>query len=340
MPLRAEYIWLDGNEVQLLRSKTKIIDTKEKYLNFDKVPNWNYDGSSTKQAECDNSEMNLKPIKTYINPIDGGILVLCEVYNSDGTAHYTNHRSKLQKTVDAKDKDTWYGFEQEYIIYNNKTHRPLGWPDGLNSFPEKQGQYYCGVGGNYVAGRDFVEEHLNLCLALNLKIGGTNAEVMLGQWEYQIGPVPALDGCDDLWISRYLLYRLAEKYNYYINIEPKPFKGDEWNGSGMHINFSTNEMRDNIGRKKELAIESCEKLSTKHEEHMAVYGIGNKDRLTGSNETASHDEFKWGIGDRTASIRIPYSINDTITKGYIEDRRPSSNVNPYVAVEKLIDTIC
>jgi len=340
MSLRAEYIWLDGNEVQCLRSKTKIIDTKEKYMSPDVVPDWNFDGSSTKQATTDNSEMILKPYKTCKNPIDGGILVLCGVYDTEGNPHSTNHRAKLEKTVSQKDKETWYGFEQEYIIYDNATKRPLGWSAAPETYPEKQGQYYCGVGGNYVAGREFVEEHLQKCLSINLQIGGINAEVMLGQWEYQIGPVTALDGSDELWISRYLLYRLAEKYNYYINIEPKPFKGDDWNGSGMHVNFSTSDIRNNISRKKELAFEYCEKLEAKHVEHIAVYGQGNEDRLTGSNEAPSINEFKSGIGDRTASVRIPYSILDRHTKGYIEDRRPSSNANPYVVVEKLINTIC
>lgn len=340
MSLRAEYIWLDGNDVQLLRSKTKIIDTKEKFISADKVTEWNFDGSSTKQAETDNSELVLKPFKTYKNPIDGGILVLCGVYNTDDTPHSTNHRARLEQTVNEKDQDTWYGFEQEYVIFDNKTKRPIGFPSTPGTFPRKQGQYYCGVGGNFVAGREFVEEHLNLCLSINLHIGGVNAEVMLGQWEYQIGPVPALSGSDELWVSRYLLYRLAEKYDYYINIDPKPLKGEDWNGSGMHVNFSTKAMRDNLGAKKQLAIEACEKLEAKHDEHIAVYGEGNEDRLTGTNETASMHEFTWNIGDRTASIRIPYSIEDRSTKGYIEDRRPSSNANPYVVVEKLIDTIC
>lgn len=340
MSLRAEYIWLDGNDVQLLRSKTKIIDTKDKYLSYESVPDWNFDGSSTKQANTENSEMILKPFKTYKNPIDGGILVFCGVFNPDGTPHSTNNRAKLEKTVKDKDKDTWYGFEQEYVIFDNNTKRPIGFPSVPGTYPEKQGQYYCGVGGNYVAGRAFVEEHLNLCLAINLHIGGINAEVMLGQWEYQIGPVTALDGSDELWISRYLLYRLAEKYNYFINIDPKPLVGEDWNGSGMHVNFSTKEMRDNTGSKKQLAIQACDKLEAKHDEHISVYGKGNELRLTGTNETASINEFKYGIGDRTASIRIPYSIEDGFTKGYIEDRRPSSNANPYVVVEKLIDTIC
>ncbi len=340
MSLRAEYIWLDGNDVQLLRSKTKIINTKEKWLPAENVPDWNFDGSSTKQAETDNSELMLKPVKTYKNPIDGGILVFCEVCHPNGDPHKTNHRAKLVETVEAKDQDTWYGFEQEYIIYNNKTDRPLGWPEGHKAFPDKQGEYYCGVGGNYIAGREFVEEHLTKCLETGLKIGGINAEVLLGQWEYQIGPVPAVSGSDELWISRYLLYRLAEQYDYYISIHPKPFKGGEWNGSGMHVNFSTKYMRENMSSKLTLALEACDKLEAKHDEHIAVYGVGNEDRLTGENETASFDEFKSGIGDRTASIRIPQSIKNKTTQGYIEDRRPSANANPYIVVEKLIDTIC
>jgi glutamine synthetase len=332
-----EYIWLDGNNPQQLRSKTKIVEAK----NEDKIKltNWNFDGSSTSQAETQKSELILKPVNKFKNPFqEGGFLVMCEVYYPDGQRHESNQRSVLVNNVVDFDQKTMYGFEQEYIIYDCKSGKPLGWPQ--DGFPRPQGDYYCGVGANNVSGRQFVEEHAQLCLNAGLKISGINAEVMLGQWEYQIGPVPAIDGSDQLWISRWILNRLSEKYGYRVELDPKPFIGDDWNGSGMHVNFSTEDMREDMENKYELVVDACKKLSHNIEEHIEVYGKNNRNRLTGSNETCSIDEFRWGVGDRTASIRIPYSIKDDTTPGYLEDRRPASNADPYQVCNVLIQTIC
>ena len=332
-----EYIWLDGNNPQQLRSKTKIVEAK----NEDKIKltNWNFDGSSTSQAETQKSELILKPVNKFKNPFqEGGFLVMCEVYYPDGQRHESNQRSVLVNNVVDFDQKTMYGFEQEYIIYDCKSGKPLGWPQ--DGFPRPQGDYYCGVGANNVSGRQFVEEHAQLCLNAGLKISGINAEVMLGQWEYQIGPVPAIDGSDQLWISRWILNRLSEKYGYRVELDPKPFIGDDWNGSGMHVNFSNEDMREDMENKYELVVDACKKLSHNIEEHIEVYGKNNRNRLTGSNETCSIDEFRWGVGDRTASIRIPYSIKDDTTPGYLEDRRPASNADPYQVCNVLIQTIC
>ena len=332
-----EYIWLDGNNPQQLRSKTKIVEAK----NEDKIKltNWNFDGSSTSQAETQKSELILKPVNKFKNPFqEGGFLVMCEVYYPDGQRHESNQRSVLVNNVADFDQKTMYGFEQEYIIYDCKSGKPLGWPQ--DGFPRPQGDYYCGVGANNVSGRHFVEEHAQLCLNAGLKISGINAEVMLGQWEYQIGPVPAIDGSDQLWISRWILNRLSEKYGYRVELDPKPIIGNDWNGSGMHVNFSTEDMREDMENKYELVVEACKKLSHSIEEHIEVYGKNNRNRLTGANETCSIDEFRWGVGDRTASIRIPYSIKDDTTPGYLEDRRPASNADPYQVCNVLIQTIC
>ena len=332
-----EYIWLDGNTPQQIRSKTKIVQAKNEEKI--KLSEWGFDGSSTNQALTSKSEMVLKPVNKFKDPFrDNGFLVICEVYNTDGTPHETNKRSSLVKTVDSYDQKTMYGFEQEYIIYDRKTNKPLGWP--VDGYPKPQGDYYCGVGGSSVSGRKFVERHAELCIEAGLSFTGINAEVMLGQWEYQIGPVYALDGSDQLWISRWILNRLSEDFDYFIEYHPKPYRGDDWNGSGMHVNFSTGEMRDDLKNKKDLVIEACEKLSGAIDEHISVYGIDNEFRLTGANETCSIKEFKYGIGDRTASIRIPYSVNDDTTPGYLEDRRPASNANPYEICDIMIRTIC
>lgn len=345
--IHLEYIWLDGNKPQQIRSKTKItekLESRDSLLKIYKdsinlLSIWNFDGSSTNQAETSKSELLLRPVNVFKDPFkNNGILVLCEVLNTDKTAHYSNHRLSLEETVKNKDQESLFGWEQEYFIYDNSTKKPLGWPS--EGYPEPQGDYYCANGGNHVKGRDFVEEHALLCQEAGLGISGINAEVALGQWEYQIGPVPALDGSDQLWISRYILERLSEKYNYYIELDPKPYKGNHWNGSGMHVNFSTQIMREDLTNKKELVIEACEKLGKNINKHISVYGINNENRLTGHNETCSINEFRWGIGDRTASVRIPSSIDDETTPGYLEDRRPASNADPYLVSQVMIETIC
>lgn len=345
--IHLEYIWLDGNKPQQIRSKTKITKKLESrdelFENYKKslelLSIWNFDGSSTNQAETSKSELLLRPVNIFIDPLkDNGLLVLCEVLNTDMTPHYSNNRLQLEELVKNRDRETLFGWEQEYFIYDNSTKKPAGWPS--NGYPEPQGDYYCANGGNHVIARNFVEEHAELCQKAGLEISGINAEVALGQWEYQIGPVPALDGADQLWVSRYLLDRLSEKYNYFIELDPKPYKGNSWNGSGMHVNFSTKEMREDLTNKKELVIEACKKLSSRIDEHISVYGTNNEYRLTGNNETCSIKEYRWGIGDRTASVRIPSSINDSTTPGYLEDRRPASNADPYEVANVMIETIC
>lgn len=344
--IHLEYIWLDGNQPQQIRSKTKIIQKLESrnklyetYKNsIESLSIWNFDGSSTSQAETSKSELLLKPVNVFIDPIkENGILVLCEVLNIDYTPHTTNRRSDLIEIVEKIDEESLFGWEQEYFIFDNKTKKPLGWPK--EGYPSPQGDYYCANGGNHVIGRQFIEEHAELCQKAGLEISGINAEVALGQWEYQIGPVPAIDGADQLWISRYLLNRLSEKYNYFVELDPKPYKGNNWNGSGMHVNFSTKNMREDLVNKKELVVKACEKLGKNIEKHILVYGENNENRLTGHNETCSINQFRYGIGDRTASIRIPSSINDKTTPGYLEDRRPASNADPYLVSKVMIETI-
>ena len=332
--IKAEYIWMDGHEpTQKLRSKTKVFDGPLNSLND--LPMWGFDGSSTNQAAGDDSDCMLQPVSYFPDPIRGGddVLVMCEVMNADGTVHSTNTRSHLRK-VDKKfkDQESWFGIEQEYTFFQGRV--PLGWPEG--GYPAPQGPFYCGVGADEVYGRDIVEEHLELCLDAGLEISGINAEVMPGQWEYQVGPLGPLDVADQLWISRWLLYRIAEDYGVSATLHPKPVKGD-WNGAGAHTNFSTKSMRDEGGIK---VIESaCESLGKNHEAHIALYGAHNEERLTGLHETCSIKDFRYGVSDRGASIRIPMTTaNDG--KGYLEDRRPSANMDPYEVCAILIETTC
>jgi len=318
MTFKVEYVWLDGYTPEPnLRSKTKIIITNNSVLNLEDCPMWSFDGSSTKQAEGNNSDCLLKPIKLVIDSgRKNGYIVLCEVLNPDGTPHESNYRSSLKDNP-----DNWYGFEQEYTFVSDG--RPVGFPK--DGFPAPQGKYYCGVGSGLVSARDVVEEHLEYCLNSGLNITGINAEVLLGQWEFQVFGKGTLDACDQLWISRFLLLRVAEKYNLKVEFHPKPLIGD-WNGSGLHTNFSTKQMRE-VGGKSHFD-NIFEAFGKNHYKHIANYGSSNEQRLTGKHETQSIDKFTWGVSDRGASIRIPQSTANG-WKGYLEDRRPASNADPY-----------
>ena len=326
-----EYVWLDGYRTPNLRSKIKVMDWDGTGVNLVDVPEWNFDGSSTRQAPGSDSECLLRPVRIYRN---GGprCVVLCEVINPDGTPHRTNQRAKLRDTLDnTEEQRFWWGFEQEYFI--TKDFKPLGFPDG--GYPKPQGLYYCGVGNNQVVGREMVIHHMHECLRLGMDITGINAEVAVGQWEYQCFNKDTLKACDDLWVSRYLLYKEAEVYGWDIDITPKPVAGD-WNGSGCHANFSTEEMRTTGGL--EYISKLMARFGTNHDKHIEGYGEDNDRRLTGDHETQSIDTFSWGVGDRGASIRIPNAMEKNNWVGYIEDRRPASNCDPYKVANLIITT--
>ncbi len=332
--IKAEYIWIDGHKpTAKLRSKTRIIEGP--VTSIDAVPVWGFDGSSTMQAEGHDSDCMLKPVYFLPDPIRGDdhILVMNEVRLPDGSVHESNKRAKLVE-LNGKyaDQDAWFGIEQEYTFFQGRS--PLGWPDG--GYPAPQGPFYCGVGADEVYGREIVEEHMEACLKAGIQISGVNAEVMPGQWEFQVGPLNALEVSDELWLARWLLYRIAEDYGVNATLHPKPVKGD-WNGAGAHTNFSTRAMRENGGIK--AVEEACEKLGKRHEKHIEVYGAHNEERLTGLHETCSIHEFRYAVSDRGASIRIPLATANE-GKGYLEDRRPSANMDPYDVCYALLDTVC
>jgi len=336
MKIKLEYVWLDGYEPEPnLRSKIKVLEVPLEgetsvspmhwaRNNFSKIPDWNFDGSSTRQAEGKLSDCILKPVRAYPDPLKGGFsfFVLCEVLNSDYSPHVSNVRSKME----SEDSSMWFGFEQEYVFRWFNKGKSL--PVGFENFdpPEEQGKYYCSVGHPYSAGREISEQHLEACLACGINITGTNAEVMLGQWEYQIFGRGEKTAADDLWMSRFLLIRIAESYKIKVDLHPKPMGDSNWNGSGMHTNFSTYKMRETGG--KEYFDSICEELSKSHQMAISLYGSDNHLRLTGNHETQSIHKFSWGVSDRGASIRIPVSTSQT-WKGYLEDRRPGSNADPY-----------
>lgn len=327
---KLEYIWLDGyTPTQNMRSKTKVVNDFSG--NLEDCPMWSFDGSSTKQAMGDSSDCLLKPVAIYPDPARAdGYLVMTEVLNSDGTNHVSNGRA----TIDDDDNDFWFGFEQEYFIMDRATELPLGFPRG--GFPGPQGLYYCSVGGRNTHGRDFVEEHADLCIQAGLNFEGINQEVASGQWEFQLFAKGAKIAGDEIWIARYLLDRLTEQYGYYIEYHPKPVKGD-WNGSGMHANFSNSTLR--TCGSKEMYERICEAFRPVTKEHISVYGAYNNQRLTGLHETASINDFSYGVSDRGASIRIPIMTVENGWKGWLEDRRPASNGDPYKIAARIIKTV-
>jgi glutamine synthetase len=327
MKIKLEYVWLDGYKPEPnLRSKVKIVES-EVPLELKDIPVWNFDGSSTNQAVTGNSDRLLKPVRHYVSEILSTVYVLCEVLNPDGTPHESNKRSQIGEGFE----DLWFGFEQEYFIREEINGNVLG-HKRHNLF---QGEYYCGVGHN-VVGREFVEEHLDMCLRHGIDITGTNAEVALGQWEYQVFSKGKLKGGDDLWMTRYFLFKIAEKYGYHIDLHPKPLTHGEWNGSGLHTNFSTDMMRFDGNEEYFMALFNA--FESRHQDHIKAYGSNNNLRLTGEYETQAIDKFSWGVSDRGASIRVP---QDTAKewKGYVEDRRPGSNADPYKIIREIVKSL-
>jgi glutamine synthetase len=336
MVVFAEYIWMDGHQpTQKLRSKTKVVEL-DSISGLKDLPDWGFDGSSTNQAAGHDSDCALQPVFYCHDPIRGhpNVLVMCEVMMPDGkTPHASNTRARLRRiAAKVTAEEPWFGIEQEYTLFEGM--KPLGWPD--NGFPAPQGPYYCGVGADEVFGRQLVEAHMEACTEAGLRLSGINAEVMPGQWEFQVGPLGPLECSDQLWIARWLLYRLGEEYGITVTIHPKPVKGD-WNGAGAHTNFSTKAMRDPGGMK--VIAKAISALAKRHDAHIAEYGAHNTERLTGLHETAPITEFRWGVGHRGASIRIPLATaqND---QGYFEDRRPAANMDPYRVTRVILESVC
>jgi glutamine synthetase len=270
---------------------------------------------------------------TCPDPLRGGnhVLVMCEVLLTDMTPHPSNSRAACAAAAEKyASHEAWFGIEQEYTFFDGQ--KVLGWPD--NGFPAPQGGYYCGVGSDEVFGREIVEDHLDACIDAGLQICGVNAEVMPGQWEFQVGPIGPTEVSDQLWIARWLLFRIAEDYGVSATLDPKPVKGD-WNGAGAHTNYSTIEMRESYAP----IVKGIEALEAAHDLHIVNYGAGVEDRLTGEHETCAHDEFRWGVSDRGASVRVPWQVHQE-QKGYLEDRRPNANMDPYLVTRLILETTC
>jgi glutamine synthetase len=329
---KLEYIWLDGYEpVPNLRSKTKIVAYAE-FPTLEELPEWGFDGSSTRQAEGSNSDCILKPVAVFPDPARvNGALVMCEVMLPDGSPHPSNSRATIPD-----DPGTWFGFEQEYFLYQDGV--PLGFP--REGFPPPQGEYYTGVGFRNVGdiAREIVDTHIDLCLDAGIELEGINAEVAKGQWEFQIFGKGSKQAADEMWVARYLLLRLCEKYRVDVNFHPKPLGMEyDWNGSGMHTNFSTEHLREIGGQDYFEALMAA--FDDLKDEHIAVYGPDNHMRLTGLHETQTIDKFNFGVADRGASVRVPHSFMNNGHRGYLEDRRPNSLGDPYRIAGRILQTI-
>jgi glutamine synthetase len=335
----AEYVWVDA--VGNTRSKTRTLPAK-KAESVETLPKWNFDGSSTDQAPGDDSEVMLKPQRIFRDPFrprsDGlhNILVMCDCYTPQGDPIPSNNRAKAAKAFDGhEDEEPWFGLEQEFTLFNLDTKTPLGWPEG--GMPLRpQGPYYCSVGPENSFGRAVTDAMYKACLYAGIAISGTNGEVMPGQQEYQVGPCVGIDAGDQLMMSRYILMRVCEDFQVYCTLHPKPIVQGDWNGAGMHTNMSTKKMREDGGI--EIIKKAIYKLGAKHKEHIQIYGEGNELRLTGKFETASIDTFSFGVANRGASVRIGRDT-EFEGKGYFEDRRPSSNADPYLVTGKIMSTI-
>src|SRR6204780_2981736 len=330
---KLEYIWLDGYKpIPNLRGKTQIKEY-DAFPAVEQLPMWGFDGSSTMQAEGHSADCLLKPVALYPDSErKNGVLVMCEVMMPDGV---TPHPSNKRATI-LDDPGAWFGYEQEYFFY--KDGRPLGFPAA--GYPEPQGPYYTAVGYKHVGciAREIVDTHLDICHDVGINHEGINSEVAKGQWEFQIFGKGSRRAADEVWIARYLLLRLCEKYRVDVNFHPKPLGVDfDWNGSGMHTNFSTKYLREVGGEEYFEALMTA--FDGYKDEHIAVYGPDNHMRLTGLHETQAIDKFNYGVANRGASVRVPHNFVNNDYKGYLEDRRPNSQGDPYKIASRILQTI-
>lgn len=355
----AEYIWLGGNGE--IRSKTRVLRDIDLIgrayygkCDVDNIPLWNYDGSSTNQADPDkNTEVVLKPCVIFDDPLQSSCinvninmnvntkhiilyyLVLCDTYDINMKPLSTNHRHNAAINIFTEKSVNhfrpWFGLEQEYFMISDQF---------TNAIRLSNGEYYCGTQISNIQ-RNIVNEHLNACLSAKIKIAGVNAEVSQNQWEFQIGPSEGIKAADDLIMARFLLERVAEKYNVKISYTPKI--SADINGSGCHTNFSTVQTRNKLNADTTSGINVIysyiTKLENKHAEHIAVYGKDNEKRLTGIHETSSIQTFSFGVGTRNTSIRIPNQVAKSDC-GYFEDRRPAANIDPYQVTGIMFQTCC
>lgn len=323
-----EYVWLDG---PVLHSKIKatIDATPPEWFAVvdDTQPPSQMTKNTPQKHNLPYSDCFLVPVQTYNNPTSPDHLVLCQVQNHDHLPHASNTREAAARIVT---DEWWFGFEQEYYL-TDLDGRLLGQQHGNGKIGD---EHYCGVGADNVVGREIADAHLFACLKAGIEITGTNAEDGMGQWEYQCFG-KGIKAADDLWVSRFLLRKIAEQYRICVNYNPMPKRN--WYGSGMHTNFSNAKMRTTGGQA--LFDKLCHQLEIHHSEAMLCYGSDNQLRFTGQHKSPDLSHFSHGIDDRCACIRIPLYTLDRGWKGYMEDRRPASNADPYRVIHHILSAI-
>ena len=350
--VQVTYVWNDGR-TDRTKSKSRVLSHVP--VTAADVPVWGFgmviqDPVSGKPVAADHF---LRPIRLYKDPFRGGSnrIVLCDTLDESGSAPASyNTRVALKEIADAvaDSHEPWIGIEQEYVLMesglgsDSTGQRPLGWP--VSGFPDRDSlyEYMHGVGGDVVIGREIHESAYRAALYAGVGVFGENSEAMPAQWEFQVGPSDPLKCADDIWMLRFILARTAESFRSSLCIEPRSVKGKDWPGTGTHTNISTRQMRDRKQGREALQ-QVLQKLQSKHSEHMLVYdregGKANANRLTGGIVNCRAEEFTTGIADRCASVRIPQQTANE-GAGYIEDRRPAGNADPYRVIERILRTIC
>jgi glutamine synthetase len=343
-PVVVEHIWISGaNTHHDIRSKFRTFHVPAgTQFTIANIPEWNFDGSSTGQAiKSPDTEILIRPVALYPHPFIDDVeayVALCECFLPSGVPTPDNTRHVAAKVFlhkEAEGMDPWFGMEQEHILM--KGDRPLGWPE--SGEPKPQGPYYCSNGPSVAIGRKYVMEHYKKCLKMGLKISGVNAEVFPAQWEFQVGPCHGLEMGDQLTVARWCFLRVLEEEQdptLDINFDVKPKKGD-WNGSGLHTNFSTAATRKDGGL--DVMLSMMANLSKTVHKDVVFYSQSNNERLTGKHETSSLDAFSYGYGTRGTSIRIPNQVKHE-KKGYFEDRRPGADADPYLVSARLFASAC
>lgn len=330
-----DYVWVDGTG-ENVRSKARTIEFIPD--NHKEVPVWGSDGKASMLPVPKESDVLLVPVAIYNDPFRRGNnkLVLCDTYEYDGKALPTNHRKSFCDALNKVcDQEIMWGLEQQYMVMD-MDERPFGWPVMLGE-PRKHMGYYCSVGGNKVYGREIAESHYRACLYAGVQIASIHPDAIPGQWEFQIGVSPGIKGPDDLWMARYILGRISEEYGTHICYHPKRY--ENLSGSSCHVNFSTKATRKDNGLS--TLQEYMQKLSKRHDEHLKKYdpygGEQNKRRLTGKDGASAADTFSSGVGDKNLSVRITKE-SETKKKGYVEDRRPAANGDPYAVCDMIVRT--
>lgn len=328
--ITADYVWIDNEKC--LHSKIRTVKIPEMNIEDsfpapDFFPKWEYDGSSLGQSSVSDSEIVLQPCFTCKCPFHkstNGVIVLCETYKFDGTSIGSRQKAmEVLSNPKVTDEDPWFGIEQEFFMCDKKTGLPLGTPPLTSDIIRTS---YCGIGAGNIFHRDIMDKFIKYASYAGLEIYGVNAEVSMGQWEYQIGTSKGIVAGDHMWVSRYIMEKIAEKYDIVINLNPKPIQFI--NGSGCHTNYSTKSTRDHDHGLEIIVNSYIPSLIKHHDEHILLYGKGNENRLTGKHETSSYGTFSWGYGSRDTSMRVPTRTRSN-GYGYLEDRRPASNVDPY-----------